>query len=104
MKNIIENLLLIIVIFVGLGVYTNMVLTPVLTEAIQQETHKVENNIKNDIDNKFKNIEELNSKIPLYNELKSTSKRTYNNSKCGKDSVCIAKKHLTRRQRRRLKE
>ena len=64
-KNIIENYLLIILIFVGLGVYTNLVLEPIIIEAIRTETTKIENNITNDIDNKFKKIESLNNTAPL---------------------------------------
>ena len=63
-KNVIENSILIILIFVGLGVYTNMVLEPILIEAIRTENVKTENNITTQIDNKFKKIESLTNEMP----------------------------------------
>lgn len=64
-KNTIENIILIIVMFVGLGVYTSLVLKPIIVEAIRTENTKIETNIKTDIDNKFKKIDELNAKLPF---------------------------------------
>lgn len=63
-KNIIENIVLIVVMFIGLGFYTDLVLTPTLVKAIETETTKVENNIDTKIDNKFKKIDELTSNLP----------------------------------------
>ena len=62
--NMIENIVLIAVMFVGLGFYTSLVLKPIVVEAIRTENSKIENNISTKIDNKFKRIEELNSNIP----------------------------------------
>ena len=99
MKQMLKYMLLIITIFVGLGSYTSIVLSPIVKEAIATETHKVENNINNEINNKFKKIESLTSNLPVTNTAKGelNIKRTISN-----DSIMIHKKHLTRRQRKRL--
>ncbi|WP_435624462.1 hypothetical protein [Flagellimonas sp.] len=56
-KNLIENLILIVVMFVGLGVYTQMVLKPIVVESIKQETTKIEQNI----DQKFKKVGQVDA-------------------------------------------
>lgn len=45
-------MILIIVMFLGLGIYTQMVLKPIVVESIRQETTKIEQNI----DQKFKKV------------------------------------------------
>lgn len=98
-KNIIENLILIIVMFLGLGIYTSLVLKPILIESIRQETTKIENTVSNKIDNKFKKIDELTASLPLTIPISNMQQSI---RVVGKDSVVIAVKHLTRRQKKRL--
>ena len=64
-KNIIENSIQLILVFVGLGLYTELVLKDILIESIKTETTKIENNIKTEIDNKFKKVGEVVSNLPL---------------------------------------
>ena len=71
-KNIIENSIQLILVFVGLGIYTSMVLEPIIVEALRTETTKIENNIKTEIDNKFKKVDKVISEMPLSIEPKST--------------------------------
>lgn len=99
-KNIIENILLIVVMFVGLGIYTQLVLKPIVLESIRQETTKIETSVSNKIDNKFKKIENLDAALPLLQSLPSTINQT--NLVSGKDSVCLPIDNLTRKQKRRL--
>lgn len=99
-KNIIENLILIVVMFVGLGVYTSLVLKPILIESIQQETTKIVNEFDTKIDNKFKKIEKLSASLPT--TIPVTSTQSVGGQGCGEESVCIAKKNLTNKQRKRL--
>lgn len=120
-KNTVENLLYMVVIFVGLAIYTSVVLKPIIIESIRQENTKIENNIKNNIDNKFKKIDELNARIPLFIAPENIQQPTVIPEKqsinipyeqptlikvegipCGDKSVCIEIKHLTRRQKKRL--
>nr|WP_299067234.1 hypothetical protein [uncultured Allomuricauda sp.] len=56
-KNIIENLIIIATMFVGLGIYTQMVLKPIVVESIRQETTKIEQNI----DQKFKKVGQVDA-------------------------------------------
>tara|TARA_R110002167_G_scaffold364968_1_gene588369 strand:+ start:22964 stop:23278 length:315 start_codon:yes stop_codon:yes gene_type:complete len=98
-KNIIENLILIIVMFIGLGVYTSMVLKPIIVESIRQENTKIENNIETTIDNKFKKIDALTAQLPLSIPVSNTQQST---KVIGKDSICLPIKNLTRRQKKRL--
>lgn len=98
-KNLIENIVLISVIFIGLGVYTNMVLTPTLVQAIQQETTKIENNIDTRIRNKFKKIGHLSTDLPNVINPESTANTS---AKCDENSICVPIEMLTRRQKRKL--
>lgn len=107
-KNALENIILIAVVFLGLGVYTSLVLKPIVVEAIRTENTKIENNIKTDINNKFKKIDELNANLPLnitpnntqtQSEVTDTNK---NDFKVPNGFVLIEIKHLTRRQKKRL--
>lgn len=99
-KNIIENIVLIVVMFIGLGVYTNMVLRPIVVESIRQENTKIENNIDSKISNKFKKIDELNARLD--NSFPSDNTQSTSNISCEKDKVCIKIEHLTNRQKKRL--
>ena len=99
-KNVIENIIYMVVMFVGLGIYTSKVLEPIIISSINKETTKIENNIKTEIDNKFKRINDLNTVSPL--SVSPTSKTKDNTGGCEKGSVCIPIYSLTRRQKRRL--
>jgi len=99
-KNLIENIVLISVMFLGLGIYTQMVLKPIVLESIRQETTKIETSVNNKIDNKFKKIENLDAALPLLQSLPSTIQQT--NTVIGSDSICLPIENLTRRQKRRL--
>lgn len=99
-KIAIVNIIYMLVIFVGLGVYTREVLEPIIITSINKETTKIENNIKTEIKNKFKKIDELNTDSPIKIDPKSDISEK--NSGCKEGSVCIPIKNLTRRQKRRL--
>ena len=60
-----------VVMFLGLGVYTSKVLEPIIITSINKETTKIENNIKTEIENKFKKINELNTDSPVKIDPKS---------------------------------
>lgn len=64
-KNIIENSIQLILVFLGLSLYTSKVLQPIILESIRMETTKIENNIKTEIDNKFKKVDKVVSNMPL---------------------------------------
>ncbi|AUC14348.1 hypothetical protein BTO06_03965 [Tenacibaculum sp. SZ-18] len=89
-----------VVMFLGLGVYTSKVLEPIIITSINKETTKIENNIKTEIKNKFKKINELNTDSPVKIDPKSDLIKL--NSGCKEGNVCIPVKNLTRRQKRRL--
>ncbi|AUC13815.1 hypothetical protein BTO06_01020 [Tenacibaculum sp. SZ-18] len=99
-KNVIENIIYMLVIFVGLSVYTSKVLKPIIITSINKETTKIENNIKTEIENKFKKINELNTDSPI--NITPKSNIPEKNSGCKEGTVCIPIKNLTRRQKRRL--
>jgi len=95
-KVVLQMIVLIAVMFSGLGVYTSLVLKPIVIESIRQETTKTETNIKNDVENKFKKIESLHANLPVTTEAKSTIVTK------SKDSICLPIENLTRRQKKRL--
>lgn len=56
--NLVENIVLIIVMLVGLGFFTKLVLEPIMenaiAEAIKKETTAITQTVSQEIDNKFK--------------------------------------------------
>lgn len=110
-KNIIENSIQLILVFVGLGLYTELVLKDILIESIKTETTKIENNITTEIDNKFKKVGEVISNMPLNIEPRSEQDISPKQlSTASIESNCIPSgytlvktENLTRRQKKRLK-
>lgn len=110
-KNLLENLAIVVIMFLGLGIYTKMVLTPTLVEAIRTETTKVENNIDTKIDNKFKKIDELTSNLPQMISPSTTATTTTapdasnapaQSATCKDGEVCVPVSTLSRKQKKHL--
>lgn len=61
--NLLENVVYLTIFFIGIIAYDKHTRNPIIIEAIKTETTKIETNIDSKIDNKFKKIDELNTKL-----------------------------------------
>ena len=92
-KNIVENFALILVIFVGLGIYTKMVLEPIVVETIRQETTSIEQNI----DQKFKKVGQVDA-------ITTPSATSNLNTPCPEIGDCVDISKLSERRKRKVLE
>lgn len=95
--NALENIIYIIVMFIGLGTYHKLVVEDILIIAIQTETNKIETNIKTDIDNKFKKIESLTSSLGVSNPSDNNMDASKNDCYISKDEFSKYSASLKRR-------
>lgn len=119
-KNLLAIIIVIVVMFTGLGVYHKLVVEDILIQSINKATTEVVNTNNNDvltkIDNKFKKIDNLTSSItaqlPINNDSKNevdiaSETKEKNNpveiEKCIPIGYVLMKiENLTRKQRKRL--
>ena len=87
--NIVENSIQLILIFVGLGIYTSMVLKPIVVEAIRQETTSI--------------VQETTNKFKKTGVVSNTSIPTAT-SNLNSDTGCIPLVELSKGEQRRLKK
>lgn len=109
LKNLLSIVIVIVVMFVGLGVYHKMVVDDILIQSIKQETTKVinttNNDVKTQIDNKFKKIDNLTSKIEAVLPITNTSKNEVFKYDCIPEGYSLVNdKRLSRRLLREKKK
>ena len=107
-KNSVENIVLIIVVMVCLGVYTKLILEPIMEKtiktAIEKETTAITQTVSQEIDNKFKVYKggQVDANISPNPDL--TQDNDLRTSNGVSNENCIQLSDFTESQQRRIKK
>ncbi|SEC46798.1 hypothetical protein SAMN04489761_3076 [Tenacibaculum sp. MAR_2009_124] len=86
--------------FMGGYKFATQLLTPTIQEAIKKESTLIQHDVDLNV-GKVKNSEDIN--VSINQKPINTIEKTKAFNSCDSLSVCVLKKHLTRKQKRRLR-